>query len=245
MNDQNNVIPPHKSRFYVKCSEYRKLLQSPGTWSYEKVEIFDKEQNDQKIGEYIRNYPSSGEQTFFPFKNEKDEWFALYSQTYHRTYVMSLPDCKKIAECTSERTNCPDSSGFCPVQYWVPSVCAWEMTWDKKFQKKFNKPEKELIWKDTEEDGEFDENYNKIKWHHLDFGFVYGCYWGGPFFIQKIDLSNLESGKVKISNCFDGAEVSNKIKDFSKVIEISVHDRFGHVETISVNGTWYDLEKDN
>ena len=99
-----------KERYYVKCSEVK---NKPGTWSSTKVEIFDKEQGDKKIGEYIRNYHGYGERTFFPFElNGKH--YAVYSKDYTSTRVMTLPDCKDY--CGEER----DSWGFCPTEYLVP-----------------------------------------------------------------------------------------------------------------------------
>lgn len=240
MEKEKNIQPPHKSRFYVKCEEYRKPDQKEGTWSYTKVEIFDKEQGDVKIGEYLRNYHSKGERTFFPFKRADGKWFALYSEVYHQTYVMSLPDCKKVAECDTRRMESKfDTSGFCPCEFWVPFVSAWEMTWDEKFQKEYNKPATEIKWTDPEEDGVIDEPYDTIDWHHLDFGFVYGCYWGGEYYIQKIDLSKIDEGTISISAPFSPCEVPRKVKHFSQVIEVMVDDDKGAAYGVSVNGEFY------
>ena len=227
------IEPPHKSRFYIKTEE---IKNGEGYWSYTKVTIFDKEQNDKQIGEYTRNYHGHTDGTFFPFKNKKGEWFALYSEVYHATYVMSLPDCKKIAECTTARVgNKFDSSGFCPVGYYVPFVSAWEMAWGDKFP---DKPATEILWTDPESEGEMDEPYDTIDWHHLDIGFVYGCYWGGPYDIAFMDLSKIKSdGKVYITFPFDPSEVPRKAK-FTDVIETHVDDGpepYG----ISVNAKFY------
>jgi hypothetical protein len=83
MQPEKTIVLPHLSRFYVKSSEYRYPDQKENTWSYTKVEIFDKDQGDIKIGEYLRNYHHKG--PFFPFKRADGQWFALYSETYHRS----------------------------------------------------------------------------------------------------------------------------------------------------------------
>jgi hypothetical protein len=234
------IEPPHKSRFYIKTEE---IKNGKGYWSYTKVTIFDKEQNDKQIGEYIRDYHSHTDATFFPFKNKDDEWFALYAESYHATYVMSLPDCKKIAECTSGRPESKfDTSGFCPVGYYVPFVSAWEMEWGKyEFP---DKPEKEIMWSDPESEDEMDLPYDNISWHHLDIGFIYGCYWGGEYMIGMMDLSKIKTeGKVYIKFPFDPYRVPRKVNSFSDVIEMHVNDDpmpYG----VSVNAEFYRFKKD-
>lgn len=220
---------PHQTRFYTKISEYRLLDQKPNSWSCTKVEIFDKEQNDIKVGEYIRNYPTKTLKTFFPFKSKNGNWYALYSETYHRTYVMSLPDCVKIAECNTLRLDSEfDKSGFCPLSYWVPSVYAKDSRWiDKSY------------WHDIEEEGVIAKDYAQYHWHHLDFGFVYGCYWGGSYYIQKIDLSQIDNGVVEISNPFNPNTLPEKIVDFSQVIDIYVDEEEGSAYGVGVLGKSY------
>ncbi len=81
-----------------------------GFWSYTKMGVFC---GETQIGEYTRNYPSHGEETFAYF--EQGEYkYALYSPHYTTTQVMSLPGCNNIG---GEE---PQSFGFCPVEIYVP-----------------------------------------------------------------------------------------------------------------------------
>lgn len=236
------IEPPHKSRFYIKATEKRKFLQPKNTWSYTRVEIFDKEQNNKKIGEYIRNYGSLAENTFFPFKNKEGEWFALYSEKYYKTYVMSLPSCEKIAECTTDRSNCYDSSGFCPAEYYVPFVSSWLMDWGENYKKKDESDRYQLRWRDPELNGDIRDPYDKYGWHHLDIGFIYGCYWGGSYYIQLMDLSKIKEGKVIFSTPFDPYYLPRKVKHLKDVIEIDVCGETGNLYGMSVNGREYEFD---
>jgi len=87
-----------------------------------KVGVFRiEDEHEEQVGEYIRNY-SALFHTFFPFKsNEKD--YALYSPNCTATRIMELPSGKDIG---GEE---PDSWGFCPVDYYVPSYIEREMEW--------------------------------------------------------------------------------------------------------------------
>lgn len=85
----------------------KKVETKPGCWNYLNVEIFN---GEEKVGEYQRNY-SSMYNTFYPFEWNGKE-YALYSHDYQTVSLMSLPDCKLIAEDTE--------SIFCPVDFNVP-----------------------------------------------------------------------------------------------------------------------------
>lgn len=78
----------------------------PGCWNYLNVEILC---DGVKIGEYKRNYHALYN-TFYPFEWNGKE-YALYSHDYETVSLMSLPDCKLIAE---------HESGFCPVDFAIP-----------------------------------------------------------------------------------------------------------------------------
>jgi len=83
-----------------------KKENNTGCWDSLIVEIY---KDDNKVGEYIRNYFAMYN-TFYPFElNEKE--YALYSHNYQTVSLMSLPDCKLIAE---------HASGFCPVDFAIP-----------------------------------------------------------------------------------------------------------------------------
>lgn len=98
-------------KYFVECSQ---IKNRKGCWNSTKVEIFQHHDDEKKkIGEYIRNYGSRGEKTFCPFRQD-DKEFALISDHYTRTKVISLPDCKDVAEEPI------DGFGFCPVEFYVP-----------------------------------------------------------------------------------------------------------------------------
>jgi len=78
----------------------------PGCWNYLNVEILC---GENKVGEYKRNYHTLYN-TFYPFEWKEKE-YALYSHDYQTVSLMSLPDCKLIAE---------HASGFCPVDFAIP-----------------------------------------------------------------------------------------------------------------------------
>ena len=88
-----------------------KKENSTGEWNSNIISIYN--DKDVKIGEYTRHYPSFTEATFHPFVY-KGKDYALFSSDYTKTSVMTLPDCKVIAE---EPNN---SFGFCPVDFYVP-----------------------------------------------------------------------------------------------------------------------------
>lgn len=78
----------------------------PGCWNYLDIDILC---DGKKIGEYKRNYYAFYN-TFYPFEWKEKE-YALYSHDYQTVSLMSLPDCKLIAE---------HASGFCPVDFAIP-----------------------------------------------------------------------------------------------------------------------------
>ena len=86
-----------------------------GYWDHQIVSIHQRQENGEshKVGEYTRNYPGHAESTFCPFKQD-DKEFALVSDHYTRTRVISLPDCKVVVEQPV------DGCGFCPVEFVVP-----------------------------------------------------------------------------------------------------------------------------
>src|SRR5579863_2747108 len=91
-----------------------KIEYRPGTWSGIRVGVFRVEgEAEEQIGEYDRNYPNLF-RTFYPFQKDGRD-YALYSPDYAVTRVMTLPSCQDIG---GEE---PNSYGFCPVDYYVPS----------------------------------------------------------------------------------------------------------------------------
>ena len=104
-NSLEEEIHHELSKYSVKTEE----IKNEKGWSYLNVSVF---LDGEQIGEYIRNYPSLSD-TFYPFKKD-GKGYALYSKHYTATGVMKLPSCEEV--CSEELI----SSGFCPVEYYVP-----------------------------------------------------------------------------------------------------------------------------
>src|SRR5437879_4404709 len=68
---------------------------------------------EEQVGAYVRNYHALFS-TFYAFRKHETD-YALYSPHYTATRVMELPSCRDLG---GEE---PDSYGFCPVDYYVPS----------------------------------------------------------------------------------------------------------------------------
>lgn len=93
---------------YIYTIQTKKKPTAPGCWDYLDIEIF---KEGIKIGEYQRNY-STNYNDWCPFEFKGKE-YALYSHDYETVSIMSLPDCKLIAE---------HNSGFCPVDFAIPDI---------------------------------------------------------------------------------------------------------------------------
>jgi hypothetical protein len=81
------------------------------TFGRMKVEVLDA-RTGSRLGTYERRYGHLFH-SFHVFR-QAGRPFALYSDHYTCTRVMSLPDCKDLG---GEK---PESGGFCPVDYFVP-----------------------------------------------------------------------------------------------------------------------------
>ncbi len=175
------------------------------------------------IGEYVRNYHSYAESTFYPFQS-KGKWYALYSKDYTCTRLMSLPDCKDLG---GEE---PDSCGFCPVEMYVPQVCLRKFAEGEVDPKPYN-PRHDInkwatkeptangfkyTWADNEEFkaacaksdkewAEWDEKH-PYETQYAPFGFIAGCFWGADFAwqIMFVDLLRAEQGELSREDRFDG-----------------------------------------
>jgi hypothetical protein len=97
--------------YEARMSEYSVKIEKVDNTGFGKnrIDIF---KNDQKIGEYFRNYDTFYN-TFVPFE-QNGKQYALYSSHYTATRIMELPSCKDIG---GEN---PSASGFCPVDFHVP-----------------------------------------------------------------------------------------------------------------------------
>lgn len=162
-----------------------RVIEQLNNGKYLRIGIF---QGEQQIGEYRRNY-SSFFHTFCPFTlNGKD--YALYSRDYTCTRIMELPSCQDIG---GEE---PESFGFCPTDYYVPSY--YEVTYPPDYLP-------DPIWvvdeppKESRDKGVITRPYGSFP-----FGFVAGCIWGddSSWKIEYFDLSEADKGILKRDNRF-------------------------------------------
>lgn len=184
-----------------------------GSWNGLKVGVFKiGEDLEEQVGEYERNYPTFYD-TFCHFQKDGKD-FALYSPHYTATRIMELPSCKDIG---GEE---PNSWGFCPVDYFVPTYIEQEIVSEtisskgtnrkRVWKRVVNKPEEKVLSEFVTKTpftnhltGEQTENKSTYKpltpLLYYSFGFVAGCIWGddSTWKIQYLDLSEAEKGIIK------------------------------------------------
>jgi len=170
----------------------------PGTWNSTKVSIY---RDEILIGEYLRNYHSFGQETFYPFQIGED-WYAVYSASYTATRIMKLHN-DRIEDWCGEESH---SEGFCPVEFYIP---------------KYNHLQETVNHFKTNELTTYDNYYadcdlnitefmhqkedkNFIGTHYCNFGFLSGCIWGDDsnWKIQYIDLSKVPDKEMSITEKF-------------------------------------------
>lgn len=109
-------------------------IKRPPYWDQLKVEIV-RSSDGVVLGSYVRGYPSLFK-TFHPFELAGKS-LALYSPANTATRIMELPSCRDLG---GEE---PHSTGFCPVEYYVPpgkdfgfvAGCVWgdDSSWKIQF----------------------------------------------------------------------------------------------------------------
>lgn len=181
-----------------------------GKWNGSIMEVYyrDDHGNEEVLGEYTRNYPNFGEETFAPFLLNGKQ-FALYSKDYTCTRVMSLPDCHDIGGEPSA------AHGFCPTDLWVP--LEYVFLNPKGMQVGEETRYHTLSCIDSEEEDVkpldkrlnagfknhvqyfIDSGYELLLVRSASFGLVAGCVWGddSSWKLQRIDLSNADKGEIK------------------------------------------------
>lgn len=228
-------------KYFVKATT---IPTGPNTWSVMNVEVFMKDgewdvdnekykegYTEKKIGEYKRNYHGMYD-TFFPFiKNGKE--YALYSKSYSETAVMSLPDCKHVAET---------KDGFCPVDYFVPDFL--DFYYDRNYhQEKLKKAQEEKNQKDIDYHERLLDDNKKMEPLVGTRALVSGCYWGddsGGWKVMMLDISKIEDGIINIRpdlGYFQLPVIGGKLKD---LVQWDEPDRFDIPLTVS-----YQIEDDN
>lgn len=187
--------------YYAKVIET--VVPKPGCWAYLKIGVF-KTDNNEKVGEYIRNY-SSMFRTFYPFK-VKDKWYALYSKFYTGTRIMSLPDCKDIGG------EVDSSGGFCPREFFVPTLCGNDYPIGDSYRHG-----------NTRYD-EWIEKY-PLQTFNPPWAFVSGMIWGGGSDeVEFIDLSKVEEGIINRTQKFGLLELPDKVNLYEAITIIEPED---------------------
>lgn len=208
------------------------LEKTKDAWGTLRMGVF---KDDEQIGEYDRRYHSHGESTFFPFQHPNGQWYALYSADYTCTYIMSLPDCKKIGGEEGA------AGGFCPVEYFVPTYWEWLIKGQTEEQMKKDKiPEANWHWvgrdriskqySDTLPKSEDDDEF---KWgreliYDVNLGFVAGCVWGddsGGWKLQHLDLNKAPEGILVRKETFGYIELPENLS-LKEAVHITDFDDF-------------------
>lgn len=188
------------------------------TWNSIRVGIFRVEGDQQEqVGEYIRNYPSFFN-TFCYFRQGDGE-YALYSPNYTATRVIELPSCKDLG---GEE---PHTHGFCPTDYYVPAYMEYELVSPENVRRsRCNEPLPERFVPNTMKFGRRDETTGQVVEYEVlsrpvtpllyyPFGFVSGCIWGDDtsYKIQYLDLSEVGKGIVKREERFGYIALPDKM----------------------------------
>lgn len=171
--------------------EERQVPNGGGAWNSTLISIFE---NETKIGEFQRNYPSYGVSTFAPFQRN-GQWYALYAPRYTGLQVMRLPDCTPLGG------EACGGNGFCPVEVWVP-------TYQERLRKGYTEEELQKYpkanWGWLSQDSisrEYDQGLWKPDSPILfeDFALVTGCIWGddNSWKLELRDLSQAAEGILK------------------------------------------------
>lgn len=164
--------------YYCKVSE--DIDNGPSAWNSQKLQVFKWTDNpwiSDFVGSYVRNYPSFGVETFASFEQD-GQWYALISDEYTRVACIELPSMEIISSTPG------GSSGFCPVEIWVPQY--YEHSHEK--YGKFRIYDNDLDEFDTSEDRE----WTYIGPYYESFALYSGCIWGDDhsWKVQAIDISD-------------------------------------------------------
>lgn len=154
------------------------------SWETSIVQVMRQvEGRSERVCGYERDYRML--QTFEPFRQGSRK-LALISRTYTATAVLDLATGDVIAE----EPTAPD--GFCPVGFYVPD---W---WDVHSGRTFP--------------GGFGWRPNDDEWTSGDFGFVWGCVWGGDcsWKVQHLDLREVQRGIIRRDERFGYVELATR-----------------------------------
>ena len=186
MQKKSNTIYAN-TPFRIECES---INNGENYWDSTKVTIF---RDNLPIGEYMRNYPSAAEKTFYPFKVD-EQWYALYSAHYTSLRVMKLHDDRIEDWCGNE----PAVNGFCPIEVYVPQYRTVEDGDDAEWYADCGIPDDS----DYIAAGIITDRFVTSGFH--DFGFVAGCSWGddSSWKLRYIELDEVPNKILKITEKF-------------------------------------------
>lgn len=188
-------ISKTKSYHGTPIMAMEEVIQDKNSWGSTKISIFN---NSVPIGEYIRNYPSMGLDTFYPFKSASGQWYALYSPHYTALRVMKINDYSIEDWCGEE----PSANGFCPGEIYIPRYTYID----------------ECLYVDNEF-----ETYNEFlssvtdafgsRISFTDFAFLAGCNWGddSDFKLRYVDLKGVDDKRIDVLDKFGYWPLPNNI----------------------------------
>jgi hypothetical protein len=244
--------------YYAKLLE--QIQNGKGYWSSQKIGVFDKA-NNNKVGEYLRNYPNFGETTFAPFEHD-EQWYALYSRSYVALSVM------KISEYGCEHLGGEDEKdpvGFCPVDIYIPRYQWWRTegetdpeqlkkypeqnrSWISKdsYQKQYDDASRHSCFDDTPEvDNQNQNNEGRFmgleedhKIFYENFAFIGGMRWGddSSIKIEIRDISQAYKGIISIIDKWGYYEIPHNLK-LKESIRLTAFDQYSKEEESSINIT--------
>lgn len=191
--------------------------------------------DENKIGEFKRNYDSYGNTSFASFERN-GEWYALYSRSYVALSVMKLPSCEYI-----NGENESDGFGFCPVEVYIPQ---YQWTLDKGYtpqeliDKKIPECNHKWVGRDRESKEYDPDLWDKEKpTFYENFAFVSGCIWGddSSWKIEVRDISQAHNGIITTVGDFGYHELANY--PLKKCVSLYGLDRFVGEDRESTNIT--------
>lgn len=204
-----------------------RLETKPEHVEFSLVEIFLQE---DKLGEYIREYPHYSETTFAPFKSRNGNWYALYAPKSSQINLMRLPECRPVEKEKAKLI------GFCAMEIWVPSY----------YMKEYNQAAYGVFDNQTHLHPTSYAHLSKVGGpyeNYLELAFVGGCYWGddNSMKVQVIDLTRVEEGILSMSEPFGYFETTSKSLRESIELELDQdEDELGNIShclEVKITGT--------
>jgi len=197
------------------------------------IGVFCKE-NDNKVGEFERNYDSYGVETFAPFQRGNN-WYALYSKRYTGLSVMSLPSSEYLG---SEDTEA-EGFGFCPMEVYIPR---FQWSFDKGLTKEEmiaqKIPEQNWHWVGKGRySKEFEDYEIEQEVLYENFAFVTGTYWACSWEeLQIRDISRAHEGIITNLPEWKSFQPNHKLS-LKDSVRLSAFDQYDKEEPSDINIT--------